>query len=70
MAVIWPTLSRIKSPLTIICRRCGNQAVWPRDKAIISLGGHTQPHTIRAKLRCSRRGARGPEGLIETDAVL
>lgn len=70
MAVIWPTLSRIRSPLTIICRRCGNRAVWRREKAIVNLGGHTQPHTIRAKLRCSRCGARGRDGLVDTDAAI
>ena len=68
MAVIWPTLQRIKSPLTITCRRCGNQQIWSREKAIVNLGGDTQPHTIRTKLRCSRCGARGQDGWIDTDA--
>jgi len=70
MAAIWPILARIKSPLTIICRRCGNRVVWSREKAVANLGGHTQPHTIRGKLRCSRCGARGREGQIDVDAVI
>lgn len=68
MAHIWPTLRRIKGDLTIICRTCGNRQVWSREKAIANLGGHTQPHTIKSKLRCSRCGARGSDGLIDTDA--
>lgn len=70
MAVIWPILQRIKSPLTITCRRCGHRTVWAREKAIVNLGGHTLPHQIRAKLRCSRCGARGRDGCIDTDAAM
>jgi ribosomal protein L37E len=68
VAIIWPTLQRIKSPLTITCRGCGNRQIWSPEKAIINLGGSTQPHQIRSKLRCSRCGARGRDGLIDTDA--
>lgn len=70
MAVIWPTLQRIKSPLTITCRRCGHVVVWPRDKAIANLGGSTQPHQFRHKLRCSLCQARGRDGLINTHAEM
>lgn len=68
MAIYWPTLRRIKGPLLITCRRCGNRQTWSREKAIINLGGETLPHTIRDKLRCSLCGARGRDGLIDTDA--
>lgn len=68
MAHIWPTLRRIKSDLTITCRRCGNRQVWPRDQAIQVLGGETLPHQIRGKIRCDLCGARGRDGLIDTDA--
>ncbi|WP_156398268.1 hypothetical protein [Caulobacter sp. Root1455] len=70
MAIIWPTLQRIKGPLTITCRRCGNRQAWSREKAIVNLGAATQPHTIRSKLRCSLCGARGRDGLIDTDAQM
>lgn len=68
MAQIWPTLRRIKTALTIRCIRCGNRAVWSREKAIVNLGGHTMPHQIRGKLRCSRCGARGRDHLVDVDA--
>jgi DNA-directed RNA polymerase subunit RPC12/RpoP len=70
MAIIWPTLQRIKSPLKITCRQCGNRQTWSKERAIVNLGGHTQPHTIRHKLRCSRCGARGRDGWIDTDASM
>ncbi len=70
MAVIWPTLERIKSPLTITCRRCGHVAFWPREKVFINLGGSPLPHQIRSKLRCSLCQARGRDGLINIHAEM
>ena len=68
MAHIWPTLRRIKSDLTITCRVCGNRQVWLRALAVERLGGHTLPHQLPGKLRCSLCGARGRDGQIGTDA--
>ncbi|MDG2531029.1 hypothetical protein [Caulobacter endophyticus] len=70
MAAIWPTLRRIKSSLTITCLRCGHRVVWSREKAVMNLGGHTMPHELRGKLRCSRCAARGRDGLVDTDAAI
>jgi transcription elongation factor Elf1 len=70
MAVIWPTLQRIKSPLTITCRSCGYRAVWSREKAIVNLGGDTTPQTARRRLRCSRCNARGVDYCIVIDAEM
>lgn len=70
MAVIWPTLHKIRGPLTIVCRRCKHRAVWSREKAIINLGAGSLPYQAREKLRCSMCKARGRDHLIAIDAQM
>ncbi len=43
LAIIWPTLQRIKSPLTITCRRCGNRQVWSRERRSSTLAAIPSP---------------------------
>jgi hypothetical protein len=70
MAHIWPTLHKIKGPLTIVCRQCAHRAVWSREKAIVNLGAASLPHQVREKLRCSMCKARGRDHQIAVDAAM
>ena len=70
MAHLWPTIARLKGPLTIICRRCNSQVIWSRERAMVNLGSGAMPHQVRAKLRCSQCGARGRDGMITIDGQM